>query len=193
MNERMPVGARRDPGEQRRSRPASPDPEHAVADALERERSALAGYFRRRVARPEDAEDFVQDVYLRVLAAAPAPQKVQSWRGFLLRAASNLLIDKHRRSEARMEGNHVAIEGELPDCGTHDPERVLIGRDTLHALSEALKTLSPVARDAFLLVRVEGLSHKEAAARLGIEPKAVSRHVERSLVRLGTMLAEPTA
>jgi DNA-directed RNA polymerase specialized sigma24 family protein len=39
-------------------------------------------------------------------------------------------------------------------------------------------------------VRVEGLSHKEAADRMGIEPKAVSRHIERSLAQLGVMLAD---
>ncbi len=163
----------------------------ADAEPLEAHRSALRSYFRRRVERPEDAEDFVQDVYLRVLAMGPEAEKVRSWRGFLLHAASNLLIDKHRRSEARMEKNHVVVAEDLLDEGTNNPERVLIGRDELHALSEALKTLSPVARDAFLLVRVEGLSHRDAAARLGIETKAVSRHIERSLARLGAMLAEP--
>jgi len=164
-----------------------------VADALEDHRSTLRSYFRRRVRYGEDAEDFVQDVYLRVISAGPDPQKITSWRGFLLRAASNLLIDKYRRSEARMEGNHVAIENDLQDEGTDDPERILIGRDELHSLSEAMKILSPAARDAFLLVRVEGMSHKEAAARLGVEPKAVSRHVERSLARLAAMLADPRA
>ena len=164
--------------------PGDPEP-------LEAHRSALRSYFRHRVDRPEDAEDFVQDVYLRVLAMGPEAEKVRSWRGFLLQAASNLLIDKHRRSEARMEKNHVAVAEDLLDQGTNDPEHVLIGRDELHALSEALKTLSPVTRDAFLLVRVEGLSHRDAAARLGIETKAVSRHIERSLARLGAMLAEP--
>jgi RNA polymerase sigma-70 factor (ECF subfamily) len=169
----------------------TPEPAQAATiHALEAHRSTLQNYFRRRVRRTEDAEDFVQDVYLRVLSAGPEVRKVESWRGFLLRAASNLLIDKHRRSKARMEGEHVAIEGELCDHGIDDPERVLIGRDQIHALSEGLKTLTSKARDAFLLVRVEGLSHKEAAARMGIEPKAVSRHIERSLAQLGALLAD---
>lgn len=165
--------------------------EWAATEPLEAHRSTLHGYFRRRVERPEDAEDFVQDVYLRVLALGSDAQKVRSWRGFLLHVASNLLIDKHRRSEARMEKNHVVLSDNVLDGGIHDPERVLIGRDELHGLSEALKTLSPVAREAFLLVRVEGLSHRDAAARLGIETKALSRHIERSLARMAAMLAEP--
>lgn len=190
MTKRSSAGAQASAGDGRLPLRADAPGGEATLHALEAHRSALQGYFRRRVRRAEDAEDFVQDVYLRVLAAGPDAEKVRSWRGFLLRAASNLLVDKHRRSEARMESEHVAIEGELHDGGTDHPERVLIGRDALHALSEGLKTLSPNARDAFLLVRVDGLSHKEAAARLGIEPKAVSRHVERSLARLSAMLAD---
>lgn len=174
-------------GQRAAARPAGTPRDGAM---LEVHRATLQRYFRRRVQRPEDAEDFVQDVYLRVLAIGPEAEKVRSWRGFLLRAASNLLVDKHRRSETRMERQHVPLETDLLDSGTDDPERVLIGRHELHALSEALKTLSPMARDAFLLVRVEGLSHKEAAARLGLETKAVSRHVERSLARLAAMLAD---
>jgi RNA polymerase sigma-70 factor (ECF subfamily) len=187
-----PIGAGAQPdtedecrGDQHRR--ASP----GVVEVLEDHRSTLRSYFRRRVRPGEDAEDFVQDVYLRVISASPDPQKIASWRGFLLRAASNLLIDRYRRSETRMEGSHVAIENDLQDEGTDDPERILIGRGELHALSEAMKILSPAAREAFLLVRVEGFSHKDAAARLGIETKAVSRHVERSLARLAAMLAEP--
>ncbi len=91
-----------------------------------------------------------------------------------------------------MEAAHFPIDEAMVDDGTNDPERALAGRNSLQALGEALKTLSPMARDAFLLVRVDGLSHREAAARLGIETKAVSRHIERSLARLAAMLVETT-
>lgn len=164
-------------------------PDIPVAAALEGHRSVLRGYFRQRVRDREDAEDYVQDVYLRVLAARPDPRKIRSWRGFLLRAASNLLVDKHRRDEVRMAGQHVPIEAEMADAAAIDPERRLIARDELGVLGEALSALSPVARDVFLLVRVEGLSHREAGERLGIGTKAASSHVERALARLGAALA----
>lgn len=161
-----------------------------ISQLLEAHRSSLNSYFRHRTRSREDAEDYVQEVYLRVLAADPDQDKVRSLRGFLFRAASNLLIDKHRRRVASMEAGHFPIDDTMIDDGTNDPERVLIGRDSLQALGNALETLSPVARDAFLLVRVEGLSHREAAERLGIETKAVSRHIERSLARLAARLVE---
>lgn len=64
---------------------------------IEAHRSALQNYLRRRLRAHEDPEDYVQEVYLRVLAADPGQNKVQNLRGFLFRAASNLMIDKHRR------------------------------------------------------------------------------------------------
>lgn len=165
----------------------------SVGALLEAHRPALTSYFRRRAQSREDAEDYVQDVYLRILAAAPDQDKVRSLRGFLFRAASNLLIDKHRRREARMEAGHFPIDEAIVDDGTNDPERVLLGRNSLELLQDALTALPPVARDAFLLVRVDGLSHREAAERLGLETKAVSRHIERSLVRLASAMVEATA
>lgn len=168
---------------------ASPRAHHPI----EAHRSALQQYLRRRLRAHEDPEDYVQEVYLRVLAADPGQNKVQNLRGFLFRAASNLMIDKHRRRETSMEAAHGPLDEALSDDGTSDPERQLIGRNALDQLGLALETLTPAARNAFMLVRVEGLSHREAAERLGVETKAVSRHVERSLARLAAMLvdAEP--
>jgi RNA polymerase sigma factor (sigma-70 family) len=163
-----------------------------TAQLLEAHRSALHRYFRHRAQSYEDAEDYVQEVYLRVLAADPHQEKVKSLRGFLFRAASNLLIDKHRRRVASMAAAHFPLDEAVVDDGTNDPERILASRNALEALGEALENLPPVVRDAFLLVRVEGLSHREAAERLNIETKAVSRHVERSLVRLASMMVEAT-
>lgn len=161
-----------------------------IGALLEAHRSALNSYFRRRTRSREDAEDYVQEVYLRILAADVDQDKVKSLRGFLFRAASNLLIDKHRRRRASMEAAHCPLDEAIIDDGTNDPERILLGRDSLQSLGEALKSLSPTARDAFMLVRVEGLSHREAAERLDIETKAVSRHIERSLARLAATLVE---
>src|ERR1700761_1139753 len=54
-----------------------------LASILEGHRSVLSSYFRRRAPSREDAEDYVQDVYLRVLSARFDRGEVRSWRGFL--------------------------------------------------------------------------------------------------------------
>lgn len=178
---------------------AQPDEglDDAPQDALEAHRPTLKRYFQRRIEAGRDAEDYVQDVYLRVLSAGQEPKKIHNLRGFLLRAASSVWIDRHRRAKTRIEQDAQTLTDELSEMLTDPaaacPERTAIARDELRALSGAIETLPPVARAAFTLVRVEGLSHKEAARRLGIEPRQVANHVERSLARLSRSLLEVSA
>lgn len=154
--------------------------------ALPRHHDLLQAYFRNRLPCPHDAEDHVQEVYSRVIAATAPRTGIANWKGFLLRAAANLLTDNFRRDQARAGGRHVPLDDDL-DAGSDDvatPERVVAARQRLGHVQAALAELDPVCRDAFLLCRVEGLSHRDIAARLGIEVGAVTRHVERALIHL---------
>ncbi|HZU65129.1 MAG TPA: RNA polymerase sigma factor [Novosphingobium sp.] len=166
-----------------------PDPRE-----LESHRPTLRQYFTRRIRDAGEAEDYVQDVYLRVLAAGQEPKKIHNLRGFLLRAASSVWIDRHRRAKTRIEQDGCTltedITANLADTAAASPERTAIARDALRRLSAEIDTLPPTAREAFRLVRIDGLSHKEAARRLGLEPRQVAHHVERSLARLGQAMLE---
>ncbi|MDE1150806.1 MAG: RNA polymerase sigma factor [Azospirillaceae bacterium] len=170
---------------------------HAFEDAdsadLEAHQSLLRGYFARRIRQTQDVDDYVQDVYLRALAAAPS-RGVENWRAFLLRVANNLLVDRFRRNATRHHDAHQALDdvGELTDENGHSPEHTAMMRQELACLEAALRTVDPLARHAFLLVRVDGLSHREVAGRLGLEVKMVSRHIERVLAHLARTLVEPT-
>lgn len=168
----------------------APGPLEAATSADEM--AALRTYLRRRMREGQDLDDMVQDVYLRVLAA-PEAGPVGNVRGFLRRVASNLLIDRYRRKTARLSDDHITLDEHIVDDGALAPDRIASGREELALLGDALEAIGPVARDAFLLVRVEGFSHKEAAQRLKITPKAVSHHVERTLARMAERLKEGSA
>ena len=51
----------------------------------------------------------------------------------------------------------------------------------MERLAVALEQLSPQCREAFLLNRLEELTHVQIAARLGVSTKTVQRHIERAL------------
>jgi DNA-directed RNA polymerase specialized sigma24 family protein len=55
------------------------------------------------------------------------------------------------------------------------------GREELRLLGQALEALPPQRREAFRLRKVEGLSQKEIAARLGLSEKAVEKHVAKAV------------
>lgn len=154
--------------------------------ALPRHRDMLRAYFLARLPCPQDAEDHVQEVYSRVIAATAPQGGVANWKGFLLRAAANLLTDNFRRARARAGGRHVPLDDEAA-AGSEDvatPERVVAARQRLAHIQTALAELDPTCRQAFVLCRVDGLSHRDIARRLGIETGAVTRHVERALIHL---------
>lgn len=157
---------------------------------FEREEPHLRAYLRRRIPRHEDCRDYVQEVYARVLAAPPR-EDISSWAGLFKRVASNLLIDRFRRDVRREAAAHVAMWDEF-DQADEQPsiERTLIARERLAAVSEALKEVSPVARSVFLLVRVEGLSHREAAEKMGLDVKIAYRHVASVLNLISRKLAQ---
>jgi RNA polymerase sigma-70 factor (ECF subfamily) len=53
----------------------------------------------------------------------------------------------------------------------------------LNSVAAALQELPAQCREAFLLNRLEGLTHSEIAERLGVSTKTVQRHIERALRR----------
>ena len=170
--------------------PVPPNPPPLLASHVHAEEPLLRAYLRRRVRAPEDVDDYVQEVYARVLAAPPT-QEVASWQGLLRRIACNLIIDRTRRARSSAASSHVALTTDL-EIGDEQPsaEHTLIARQRLDAVAAAIKEASPIARAVFLLVRVEGLTHRAAAERLGIDVKIASRHVERVLALIARRLAE---
>src|ERR1700676_339276 len=98
------------------------------ADDMLNHAPALRAYLRRRVRNTADVDDYVQEVYEKVLKAAPA-EKIGTMRGFLFRVASNLLADRFRRDRTRMLESHVTIDSTpgLAD-GRPGPERELRAR-----------------------------------------------------------------
>lgn len=148
--------------------------------------AALRAFVSRRVADRTQAEDLVQDTYLRLLRAGPDTGAVRNPRGFLFRIASNLIADMFRKRRTRQEdaGWDGPLAPVLSDDGVGSPERRLIGRGRLERLERALAELTPKARACVHLVRFEGLTPRQAAARLGLTEKAVTRQLERALAAL---------
>ena len=72
---------------------------------------------------------------------------------------------------------------------TPSPEQSTIDRDTLDHLAKAIAALPGKTREAFILRRVEGLSQREIARRMGLSENTVEKHISRGLRLLVDQLA----
>jgi RNA polymerase sigma-70 factor, ECF subfamily len=136
------------------------------------------------------AEDVVQETMLRAWrhCGELSPEK-GSIRGWLIRVAHNIAMDKIRMRRSRPEevAQESAVEGLLEDHA----DAVVMSLQLRHALSR----LSPSHREVLVQVYLNGFTAREAAQRLGIPEGTAfsrSRHALLNLRReLGAEVAEP--
>jgi RNA polymerase sigma factor (sigma-70 family) len=143
-------------------------------------RATLRRYVRRLVSTKEVAEDVVQEAFLRTYERGSS---VQEPRAFLFATAHNLASD-HRRHE-RTAGLVHARESADPqrESSGLTPEDLLIDDEASRLLREAVGLLPPQCQVALTLKVFHGQTYNEIAARLGLSPRTVEKHVATGLRR----------
>jgi RNA polymerase sigma-70 factor (ECF subfamily) len=140
----------------------------------------LRRYVRSRVGTKEDAEDVIQEAYLRVLRYS-VEHEVQDRERLLFSAAKNLAVDSIRRRHSRdrtAADYYATIEVEAPTWPAPDEELYIHQR--LNLVEAAVAVLPERCREVFLLNRVDNLSYSQIAVHLGISVSAVEKHIARA-------------
>ena len=141
---------------------------------------AIRGWLRHRLALGLEIDDVVHEMYAKLIAL-PAVEQIESPRRYAFRVAYGIVVDHVRRSKVvRME--EISDPQQLK-IASADPsiEEQLVRRDELRDLQSVLSTLPPLCRQAFLLRRVDGLSQRETAAKLGVSEKTIEKYMTRAL------------
>ena len=136
----------------------------------------------RKGASPEDAEDLVQEAFLRFETYRRA-HEVREPEGFVVRAALNLAVDAGRRRRRSPFSARALEEFQLPDARP-GPDEILRSRERLERLRQGLAAMRPRARDMLIAQRLHGLSYAEIAAREGVTVSAVEKQIARSVLFL---------
>jgi RNA polymerase sigma factor (sigma-70 family) len=142
---------------------------------------ALRRYFLKKVG-PNEAEDLVQEVFLS-LQVRGSSEHIDNVQGYLFRMAANALIRRKERQKWDWS-NHAVIDEDLSLSDDVSPERILMGKEEVEKLLEALRLLPPRYREALFLHRFEEMSYAAIAARMNTTPKAVDHLVQRALKRI---------
>lgn len=155
-------------------------------------RGPLMSFFLRRVRDRSEAEDLTQDVFARLLGAVERG-RIEDSEAFVFRVASNLLADRARRHARR--GASLPLDTAAADVAAvaelarefveeRDPERVLLGRDSLRSVLDALAELGERTRDIYVLFRLENLKQRDIAALYGISVSTVEKEIMRATLHL---------
>jgi RNA polymerase sigma factor (sigma-70 family) len=150
--------------------------------------SALTRYLRRVWQSPTELSDLRQETYVRVYQSA-ARALPRSPKAFLFATAHNLIVDRIRRERAVSIDYTRDLDPRDARVDHLTPERCLTARDELRRLTDAFQLLPRTTRAVIWLRRVEGLSQREAARRLGIEEGALEGRMNRGLRNLARNMA----
>jgi len=152
----------------------------------------IVRYLRRRGATVDQAADFTQDAFARLIAAPPAAA-VDNPSAYLFRTARNLAINHDRRERilSFAEDQEAALLAVADDAPS--PERAVISRQELGILQAVFAELTPVQRQILTLSRIEGRTFADIGHTLGIPPNTAFGHMTRILVRLKLRLDQGPA
>ena len=169
-----------------------------ISEAIDRDKTRLRNFIRRRVADPSDAEDILQEVFYELVETYRLMKPIEQVGAWMFRVARNRITDlfRKRKPEASTNDPVVAEEGEvltfedlLPsrDAG---PEAAYARTVLLAELEDALEELPEEQRDVFLAHEIEGRSFKDLAVETGLSVNTLLSRKHYAVIHLRERLRE---
>lgn len=165
------------------------DPQ-ALIEAYLRKRADLLRFFTLRTRSVGQAEDIVQDLYLKLQSSEPPPD-LKSTDAWLYRLGVNIMLDRakqQKRQVARDDswGRLTAGPGAEPTAEEPPADEAVASRQRLARLVAAVDELPPQVAAAFRLHKFDGLTHGQVAERLGVSRSAIEKYIMSALRTLMT-------
>jgi RNA polymerase sigma-70 factor, ECF subfamily len=158
----------------------------AFTALVDRHAAACTRFATRMLGNREDAEDAVQESFLRAYRSLARYEERQAFRTWLFQ----ILVNRCRTAAVRRQRRHRMF---LVDDNAVASASVRPSADSAELRAElrrAIDALDPEQREAFLLKHVEQLSYDEMAAATGVGVSALKMRVKRACDRMQWMLRE---
>ena len=165
---------------------------------VERHSRAVYRLAHRMTGNPSDAEDVVQETFLRAYKQLSRFESRANFGTWLHRIAVNCSIDLIR-SRPHREASHDVMDlehfgaTEAADTGVPSPERLTLSAEVQDRINGAMNALSQMERAAFMLRHFEGQSIDEISRVLGLKTNAtkhsIFRAVKKMRIALGPLIA----
>ncbi len=150
----------------------------------------LCGFARKYTSSSEEAEEIVQEVFLKVWERREH-LKSGEIKPYLFKSVQNYCLNflEHKKV---VDKYYSVIEFVYKSGGTSDIDAYekLLGTELQKKVEEVTESLAPECKKIFLLSRNEGLKYKEIAERLNISVKTVETQMSRALSKYRTELKD---
>ena len=159
----------------------------------------LRAFLTRLTGAPVVADDLLQETFMRIHRARGSFDPSAAVVPWAYAIARNAWLDHVRAAKVRGDttraksNDDAATPLEATTGPDADSEQVAIARQTAALVESVLGKLAPAQREAFVLLRYEGMSVEDAAAVLGSTPTAVKLRAFRAYEALRAALGQARA
>jgi RNA polymerase sigma-70 factor, ECF subfamily len=151
-------------------------------------RRKVRGFVARRVREPDDVDDIVQQVFLRVHQGLPTLRDADKFDAWIFRTTRRTIIDYYRAPAKRRELSAGMTIDVVPAEASADVAVNSQEESASHELAGCLKPLlgrlAVADQEALRLVEFEGLTQVQAAGRLGLSVSGMKSRVQRARFHL---------
>jgi RNA polymerase sigma-70 factor (ECF subfamily) len=154
---------------------------NCLMNAWHENEAELRGWLRHRLGNPVDADDVLQDLFIKAMRQGERFCAIGNARAWLFEVARNALADRLRQKRATIE---------LPADLAGEVEEVAAVDSLVACLPRVLSELSPEDREAIVLCDLEGLPQDEYARRKGLSLPGAKSRIQRARRRLRERLSQ---
>lgn len=151
--------------------------------------AAMRAWLRGKRVAPHDIDDTIQETYA-VLATMASVGHIADPRTYSFRVAYSIVLQRHRRAQVVPLTAIEAMAYFDPPSDEPTAEQRLSRRQDLQRLAAAIADLPVKCRTAFVLRKIQGLSQRETAKRMGISENTVEKHIAKGVHHLMAMFSD---
>lgn len=149
----------------------------------------LKGFILKRVPDQDEAEDILQDVFLKIHTHIHTVRDEDKLVGWMYQIARNAIYDSFREQRhGATKGSNDYQEAEYA-LAEDMPEESVIA-ELLPCITAMVQSLPTAYQEALMLTEYEGLSQKQLSERLGISYSGAKSRVQRAREKLKAMLLD---
>ncbi len=141
---------------------------------------ALRAWLRGKASLGFDVDDVVQETYA-ILAAKSEVDSIRNIKTYAFQVAYSVILQQLRRSSVvpiRAVADINALEAMIDEPS---PEETVLHRQELDRVRRAIEAMPRQTRQAFVMRRIDGLSQREIARRMGLSEHTIEKHIARGI------------